>query len=322
MFKGLAVAALAGLAVLASGCTQTSGTPTAPPASVEESLPLPMTGLSPRQRLRRSLELLEEGDERTARVELVEYVSAVPRSRTGRSLLKQIDMTAQDYFPAEYRELKLEAGQSLSTVAKVYLGSAVQFHALAKYNGILRPKRVVPGQVVRVPLTEVAREAFAIADSGLVGDLADVEVEVPVGEPEEASMLSEGRDANPGVDPRLAEEDGSSTPSVGASGVLPGAADAAAERTGEDLAQPSTDVENALTEFESEALEDESRAPVDPDIDVDSLHRQAITAYRSQDLDTAIELWDQILAADPDYESARLYRSQARTLKERLKSLN
>ena len=58
-----------------------------------------------------------------------------------------------------------------------------------------------------------------------------------------------------------------------------------------------------------------------PTIDIDALHREAINAYRSQDLDRAIELWNQILAVDPAHESARLYRSQAEALKERLQRL-
>ena len=58
-----------------------------------------------------------------------------------------------------------------------------------------------------------------------------------------------------------------------------------------------------------------------PALDIDALHREAINAYRSQDLDRAIDLWNQILAVDPAHESARLYRSQAEALKERLQRL-
>jgi tetratricopeptide (TPR) repeat protein len=52
------------------------------------------------------------------------------------------------------------------------------------------------------------------------------------------------------------------------------------------------------------------------------LHREALNAYRAQQLDKAIDLWDQALVLDPEFESARLYRSQAIELRQKLKTLN
>ncbi|MEH6569515.1 MAG: hypothetical protein V7709_10585 [Halioglobus sp.] len=54
----------------------------------------------------------------------------------------------------------------------------------------------------------------------------------------------------------------------------------------------------------------------------DSLHREALNAYRAQDLDKAIDLWDQLLVLAPDYESASIYRSQAVELRNKLTKLN
>ena len=54
----------------------------------------------------------------------------------------------------------------------------------------------------------------------------------------------------------------------------------------------------------------------------DSLHREALNAYRAQDLDKAIGLWDQLLELAPDYESASIYRSQAVELRNKLTKLN
>ena len=51
---------------------------------------------------------------------------------------------------------------------------------------------------------------------------------------------------------------------------------------------------------------------------VDALHRQALNEFRAQNLDSAIALWDELLAIDPGHESARLYRNQAIELKEKL----
>ena len=67
----------------------------------------------------------------------------------------------------------------------------------------------------------------------------------------------------------------------------------------------------------------EPPVPAGPDpAQVEQLHRDALNAYRGQDLDRAIALWDEVLALDPTHENARLYRSQAVSLKQKLSDLN
>ena len=56
------------------------------------------------------------------------------------------------------------------------------------------------------------------------------------------------------------------------------------------------------------------------ELDAERLHRDALNAYRAQDLEQAIALWNQVLAKDPDHESARLYRAQALELQKKLGS--
>ncbi|GAB5414975.1 MAG: hypothetical protein Cons2KO_25780 [Congregibacter sp.] len=278
--------------------------------------------------MRRALEQLEEGNEDVARVELVAYLNASPSSKTARSLLRQIDTPTEEYFPSASREVALEAGQSLSTIAKTYLGSAVEFYALAKYNDIARPKRMIPGQIVAVPLTEKAIAAFDALDNGAVmgeelteeaaSDIDATAVAPGTTAPEAADtpLLSNSNDEASGDmqavrdQGELADDDGSepTAPSPDVSDV--------ADDSGSD------ESDEELSESGEEALIDEIATPTVPTIDIEATHRRAINAYRSQDLDTAIELWDQILEVDPHYESARLYRSQAQALKERLRRLN
>jgi hypothetical protein len=59
-----------------------------------------------------------------------------------------------------------------------------------------------------------------------------------------------------------------------------------------------------------------------PAKEVAQLHREALNAYRAQDLNSAIELWDEVLVIDPEHENARLYRAQAIELQTKLRSLN
>lgn len=79
----------------------------------------------------------------------------------GQDLLRQIDLPAEEYFPQDYREVRLATGQSLSSLSNIYLGSIYKFHALAKYNGIAEPRSMKVGQMIRIPLTTEAMAVFA-----------------------------------------------------------------------------------------------------------------------------------------------------------------
>ncbi|HQT43672.1 MAG TPA: tetratricopeptide repeat protein, partial [Halothiobacillus sp.] len=63
-------------------------------------------------------------------------------------------------------------------------------------------------------------------------------------------------------------------------------------------------------------------ASQDPDLaKVQQYHEAALVAYRKQNLDEAIALWNKALALDPDYEPALGYRARALELKHRLHQL-
>lgn len=335
--------------VLASGCVENPSGPTGDSASRAVVAPTALPGLSTQDRLRRALGLLEDGDEATARAELVAYMRDSSNSYTGRSLLRQIDTPPAEYFPAEYREVILRKGQSLSNIAKDYLGSAVKFHALAKYNAIERPKRMFPGQIVKVPLTDAAQAAFANLEDALDEPAVD---SLPLAERfvTEPTFQDGEQDSAQGVDgdtPAISSQSmalkdpmSSGESSAARSGIAGSAPENSsseepageARAPGEPLEVRQIDVAlDPAAEEVSPAQEPRLQAAVQTapvltqpaaSIDVDGLHRQAINAYRAQDLDTAILLWNQILAADPSYEGARLYRSQALALKKRLNSLN
>lgn len=313
-----------------SGCVETP--PTEPEAQAPVVVALP--GLSPSERLRRGLEMLEDGDEATARAELVAYVRASNNSRTGRSLLRQIDMSPQEYFPTEFREVILRKDQSLSNIAKTYLGSALQFHALAKYNGIKQPKRMFPGQIVKVPLTEAATNAFNELEDALDEPSLD-------SQPLVESLNSEAQELLDADDLQSAEESipedqvvdtlsevasQADTPTNAAqadseAGMPSQSADLPVAIITEIEEEPVSAPEEAHTAAEAMPPQAETSEPA-VSVDVDGLHRQAINAYRAQDLDTAISIWNQVLQVDPSYEGARLYRSQALVLRKRLNSFN
>ncbi len=52
------------------------------------------------------------------------------------------------------------------------------------------------------------------------------------------------------------------------------------------------------------------------------LHREAVLLYRNEELDPAIELWDEALELDPDFDRARDYRGRAEELRSRLEDVD
>ena len=288
-------------ALLLQACATTGGseaTEQAQTAPAERAY-VPTPGLSDKERFREALNLLEEGEPKQARAELVLYLDAQPRSKIGRDLLEQIDTPADEYFPADYREIKLQSGWSLSNVSQTYLGSVFKFHALAKYNGIAEPRKLSAGQTLRVPLTDEARAAFAVADSDVAEPLEETPTLEPEAMPEEMDVAEEAD--------MLEQPPATAEPEV-------------VQPPSESEAQPSTEAQpEAEPDVEAQPEPAAQEAP-DP-YRAEALHREALNAYRAQDLDRAIELWDQVLEIDPGHENARLYRSQAVELKKKLSNL-
>jgi tetratricopeptide (TPR) repeat protein len=54
---------------------------------------------------------------------------------------------------------------------------------------------------------------------------------------------------------------------------------------------------------------------------VQKYHEAALVAYRKQDLDNAIALWNKALAIEPNYEPALGYRARAQELQRRLNQM-
>lgn len=82
------------------------------------------------------------------------------------------------------------------------------------------------------------------------------------------------------------------------------------------------------TEPEQNAASTLASPPIAPDTlspaqraRVQKYHEAALVAYRKQDLDNAIALWNKALAIDPNYEPALGYRARATELQRRLNQM-
>ncbi|RLA45395.1 MAG: hypothetical protein DRR06_07450 [Gammaproteobacteria bacterium] len=149
-----------------------------PSVGVDESAFLAEPGLTDQQRLHKAIQLLGLGSESQAEAELQAYLSNVPDSKIARDLLRQINTPLNELYPQEFVEIALENGQSLSTIAQLYLGDALQFYALARYNEIEQPDKTVVGQVVRVPMTKQAKAHIALPQiEGRGSTVAEIDLE-------------------------------------------------------------------------------------------------------------------------------------------------
>jgi hypothetical protein len=164
-----------------------------PPAPVLPVMkPLEATpGLSARERINKVLDLLEEGDWRVGRVELLEYLRERPDSELGKSLLAQIDDDPQKLFGEKNFKYTLKSGESLYELAERFLGDQFKFAGLARYNNILVPKKALAGQVILIPgearevAARILREQQAELDERLAAETRKpvVEPEKPVAPP-------------------------------------------------------------------------------------------------------------------------------------------
>jgi tetratricopeptide (TPR) repeat protein len=113
----------------------------------------PMPGLAARERFQLAINLLQQGDSPHAETELKAYLAEIPNSVPARNLLAQIQTPLEMLYPSDSFTVMLGAGETLSTLAGVYLGDVLGFYGLARYNDIANPSRVSLGQAIRIPST-------------------------------------------------------------------------------------------------------------------------------------------------------------------------
>ncbi len=148
----------ASAAVVLAGCATTPAsapvkTPAAapkPPAPVAPRF-VATPGLTPAERLRNLLDLLNSGARDQARAEAQELVRQEPDNARAKSLLNQIDADPAALLGSTNFSYKLKAGETLQTVAERYLGDRTLFYALARYNGLAAPNLAQPGMTILVP---------------------------------------------------------------------------------------------------------------------------------------------------------------------------
>lgn len=113
-----------------------------------EALELPPT---PRDRAQRAIQLLADGDEAKALVEIDAMLAADPASATARKLRMQIETDPKVLLGESHVPYSVKPGDTTSSLARTYLGDALLFYALARYNELEAANRLSAGQSLRMP---------------------------------------------------------------------------------------------------------------------------------------------------------------------------
>lgn len=193
--RRIAPAAAALLMLVASGCSGLAGV-------VER------TGIaaadSPGERWHVALEMLNRGADRQAEELFLELRDSPGYEERAQHMLEQIRRPIHRYFPNDHFNVRLRAGQSLSALSRRYLDDPLKFFALARYNGIAVPNQVAAGQLIRIPLTDHARQVRT-------GEMGSPETDDPIDASSGAGDTEPwgSRDAeDPGSQPEDGNDDG------------------------------------------------------------------------------------------------------------------
>jgi hypothetical protein len=149
--KGSIRLALMAIAVgFAGACSHLPEMPQMP--SMRPGGPEATPGLSPRDRVRLAVDLLDEGDEQRAEVELRAALEEQPNNGAAQRLLQQITEDPRTLLTGTPRPYTVRQGDSMSALADRYLGDALMFYALARYNDLAAPNQLSAGQRLMIPM--------------------------------------------------------------------------------------------------------------------------------------------------------------------------
>jgi LysM repeat protein len=149
--KGSVRLALMAIAVgIAGACSHLPEMPQMP--SISTGRPEATPGLSPRDRVRLAVDLLDQGDEQRAEVELRAALAEQPNNNAAQRLLQQITDDPRTLLTGAPRPYTVRQGDSMSALADRYLGDALMFYALARYNDLEAPNQLAAGQRLMIPV--------------------------------------------------------------------------------------------------------------------------------------------------------------------------
>lgn len=309
--------------------------------------------LSAREHVQNAVTALQYGQEANAKADLEAALRQDPESKIAKSLMAQILADPVQYFGGqEFFSYTVQSGDSLSTIARRFLDDPLKFHILAKFGGITDPSHLQPGQTIKVPGKKPAelavtpageesraqhakrlydagkyQEAIELLESSETGEGRDVLVLSYIKYADDLVQKASLPEAQNILEKALAIQPGNDKVKKQLKQVERQREVARLYKAGTDAAAAG-DSTKALDAFSAVLKLDPAHEAAKKQIAgmksdlVESMHKDAITEYRKQNLDKAIDLWDRVLLLDPAHELAKLYRARAVELKDKLQKLD
>ncbi|WEN14712.1 LysM peptidoglycan-binding domain-containing protein [Rhodanobacter sp. AS-Z3] len=293
----LALLALSGCAQLGKLKSRTGKQPTATSTERTRTTPLRTTATSSDPSLAAIVnDQLQHGHYAEGEQALRRYLVQHRGDRSAQAMLSQLTANPEQWLGHTSQPHIVQSGDSYSTLAARYLGDGSLFLILARYNHSTNPSLLRVGETVQVPTAIAGAAPTASEASANTPAISAIAISPTVAEDRPPARESPATKAK-----RLQRE----------SLVL--------------LDQGHK--EQALARLDEALIADPQLQPdgigalaLRKDL-LTSLHQRAVVLYRDQRLDAAIALWDRVLALDPHYEPAIVYRTRALELKRRLKQL-
>lgn len=256
-------------------------------ATAEGAEPLPLSAITSSYLMRGRY---EEGEQR-----LRQYLAKYPSDRAAQAMLRQLTVDPKLALGSRSRSYTVQAGDTYGTLAARQLGDSTLFLVLARYNGSSNPSSLRAGEAIRLPTASRANLEAGTRPAPRGGAAAGSAV----------SSAAAPANAAPAAD----------APSVRAQ-KLQAESNALLKQGQKEQALARLDqaltLDPQLKPAGNQALREQL---------LSSYHERAVVLYRDQKLDQAIALWDHVLAIDPGYERATIYRARAIELQHRLKQI-
>lgn len=256
-------------------------------ATAEGAEPLPLSAITSSYLMRGRY---EEGEQR-----LRQYLAKYPSDRAAQAMLRQLTVDPKLALGSKSRSYTVQAGDTYGTLAARQLGDSTLFLVLARYNGSSNPSSLRAGEAIRLPTASRANLEAGTRPAPRGGAAAGSAV----------SSAAAPANAAPAAD----------APSVRAQ-KLQAESNALLKQGQKEQALARLDqaltLDPQLKPAGNQALREQL---------LSSYHERAVVLYRDQKLEQAIALWDHVLAIDPGYERATIYRARAIELQHRLKQI-
>lgn len=136
------------------GCALAPAPKPAPLPPEPEPVPVPVAVVpqgTAKELFKAGVDALQHGDGAKAKPLLQQVLVLEPNHKNAYSLLLQIDANPAEVLGKEYFPYKVQPGDTLSLIAKRFLGDHFKFYILAKYNEITLSDNLEAGRSIKIP---------------------------------------------------------------------------------------------------------------------------------------------------------------------------